>query len=143
MLCYPLSLAYHLCTNPPILVASEVIEAQNSDVDFGGWCILRSDNLLLDAHWGIELAYKNDLSIWGSDQSLNCPRVFTKDPSFKSKLQFFDSAGAKEKTIKTGSADAYSLMLDKFASDIIVKRQDLEAEEASIWCAKMTSEIMG
>ena len=35
MLCYPLSLAYQICAAPPILVASEVIETQNSDVDFG------------------------------------------------------------------------------------------------------------
>ena len=142
MLCYPLSLAYQICTNPPILVASEVIQSQNSDVDSGGWCILRSGNLLLDAHWGTELAYKNDLSIWGSNRSLNCPRVFTKEPSFKSQIQFFDSGGAKEKTLKTGSANAYSLMLDKFASDIKVSRHDLEAEKASIWCAEMTSAIM-
>ena len=143
MLCYPLSLAYQICTTPPTLVASEVIQSRNSDVDSGGWCILRSGGLLLDAHWGTELAYKNDLSIWGSNRSLHCQRIFTKEPSYKSQVQFFDSGGAKEKIFKTGSADAYSLMLDKFASDIKVSRHDLEAEKASIWCAEMTSAIMG
>lgn len=143
MLCYPLSLGYQICTTPPILVASGVIKTQPSDIDSGGWCILRSGNLLLDAHWGTELAYKNELSIWGANLSLHCPRVFTKEPNYKSKIQFFDSGGAKEKTLKTGSADSYSLMLDKFAADIKNGFRDLEAEKASIWCAEMTSEIMG
>ena len=142
MLCYPLSLAYQICTTPPILVASEVIKTQNSDVDSGGWCILRSGNLVLDARWGTGLAYKNDLSIWGSNRSLHCPRVFTKEPSFKSEIQLFDLVGSKEKTLKTGCADAYSLMLDKFASDIRLGRHDLEAVKASVWCAKMTSAII-
>ena len=143
MLCYPLSLGYQICTTPPILIASGVIETQPSDIDTGGWCILRSGNLLIDAHWGTELAYKNELSIWGANLSLHCPRVFTKEPNYKSKIQFFDSGGAKKKTLKTGSADSYSLMIDKFAADISNGFRDLEAEKASIWCAEMTSEIMG
>ncbi|MDG2258407.1 MAG: Gfo/Idh/MocA family oxidoreductase [Paracoccaceae bacterium] len=142
MLCYPLSLVYQLCPTPPILLESDIMGTQNSDIDIGGWFILRSDDQIIDAHWGMELAYRNDLSIWGSKQSLYCPRVFTKEPSYESKIRFCDSFGSKEPTLITGSADAYSLMIDKFASDIQAGRQDIEAEKSCIWCAKSTDAIL-
>ena len=102
---------------------------------------MRSGNLLLDAHWGTELAYKNELSIWGSNRSLHCPRVFTKEPNYQSKIQLIDSTGTRDKVFETGSANAYSLMLDKFSLDIKSRFHDQKAERASIWCAEMTSEI--
>jgi predicted dehydrogenase len=142
MLCYPLSLAYQLCPTPPILLESKIIESHDSSVDIGGWCILQSGDLIIDAHWGMELAYRTDLAIWGSKRSLHCPRVFTKEPSYESGIQLIDSSGAIDQSIKTGSANAYSLMIDKFASDIHLGRLDLDAEKASVWCAEMTNAIV-
>ena len=79
----------------------------------------------------------------GSKQSLHCPRVFTKESIYSSEIQLFDSAGSREQSLETGGADAYALMIDKFASDVQEGRHDLEAEKASIWCAEMTSAIIG
>lgn len=142
MLCYPLSLAYQLCPTLPILVDSEVVKSSNSDVDVGGWCILRSGDQLIDAHWGMELAYRNELSVWGTKQFLHCPRVFTKDASHIAEIELSDSSGTKKETLKVGSADAYSLMIDRFASDIQLRNCSLEAERVSIWCAEMTASIL-
>lgn len=142
MLCYPLSLAYQLTSVPPILLNSDIIETQASDLDIGGWCILQSENLIIDAHWGRGLAYRNELSVWGSKRSLHCSRIFTKEPDYHSEIQVRDSFGGKEPSLKTGCADAYTLMIDKFATDIRKGCQDLDAERASKWCAQMSSAIM-
>ena len=142
MLCYPLSLAYRLCPTPPILIDSEIIKANNSDVDIGGWCILRSGDLLIDAHWGMELAYRNELSVWGTKQFLHCPSVFTKDSNHISEIQLNDAFGSTKEILKAGSSDAYSLMIDRFALDIQMDHHDIGAEKVSIWCAEMTAAIM-
>ena len=139
--CYALSVAYQLLRQPVELVAAHLAATPPSRVDTEGWAVLRNADVGFDAAWGMGLAYRNVLEVWGSRGILTADRIFTKESDYDSAVQISNERGAQPTLVPAGRANGHVAMIDAFASSVgVAPFFSAERGEAE-WCAAVTDRI--
>ena len=137
--CYPLITLIMLFPKEELKVLFASISKQNNkSVDTKGFAVISLTNgITAYVEWGIDVSYRNEINIWGTQKSLFSDRIFSKDSVYLPSLDIRDTKGDKENNIPIDSADHFSEMLKYFVEvtldsekseierDLILKRAKL------------------
>jgi NDP-hexose-3-ketoreductase len=116
--CYPLAAALALLEGPLEVVAADLIAAPGYEVDTEGWAVLRAaGGARAHLEWGYGLGYRNELSIWGRDGSLETQRFFSKLPDHAPVIDVIDRSGARRSEVAP-ALDAFVAMFTAFAATV-------------------------
>lgn len=114
--CYPISLAALLTTGQARVLSAAVAAGKSQGVDMTGHATLGFDSGPT-AHlaWGFGRAYRNEVSIWGVNQSIHADRIFSKAPDHTSHILVRDERGAQQ-SVEIPPSNAFVEMLNAFAT---------------------------
>jgi len=116
--CYPISLAAQLLSGDPQVASVAVEKAGAEDVDMMGHLTLRfPGGASAHLEWGFGRAYRNEVCIWGTQESVYADRVFSKSPEFASQLLVRDRRG-DEASVEIPPAHALVEMMKVFAQAV-------------------------
>jgi NDP-hexose-3-ketoreductase len=129
--CYVVAAALAAGPRPWSVEVAEIRRAPGSAVDTSGATVLRfADQALGYLSWGYDCAYKNEISIVGSKQSVYLEHVFSKEAPPASLFQRFDRNGGGT-NIACDSQNAMLAMLarvrEALASSDEMERMRLQA----------------
>lgn len=131
--CYPVSLAAALFpdADPEVLLA-EIVTRADGAVDTSGCAVLRYPNGvrgILD--WATDVAYRNDVDIWGSAGCLRTDLIFSKSAHCSPTITVRDLHGA-ESIRAVPAANHFTAMFGAFCE--LASRADCaELERQRIW----------
>jgi len=114
--CYPISLAGQLIEGLPRITSVRLETPPGDEVDATGHATLEfpgGETAYLD--WGFGRSYRNEVSVWGKQQSVFADRIFSKSPEFESSIQLRNLRGDEE-MIQIAAASAFGELLKTFAS---------------------------
>lgn len=114
--CYPVSAIHALFPDHDTrVVLSQVGTRDGSPVDTDGWTVLEVTNgVTAHLEWRINAAYRNEVTLWGTEGSVTTRQIFSKQPNWVPEFEFCDLRGMA--TIETGAAaDHFVTMLERFA----------------------------
>jgi len=114
--CYPVSAIHALFPEHETrVVTSHVGTRAGSAVDTDGTTVLEVANgVTAHLEWRIDCAYRNELTLWGTEGSVSTHQIFSKPPTYVPEFELRDLRGVA--TVETGvAADHFAAMLDRFA----------------------------
>ena len=114
--CYPISAIHALFPDHDTrLVASRVGARDGSLVDTDGSVVLEvSNGVIAHLEWRINCAYRNELTVWGTEELVTTHQIFSKLPTHVPEFEFSGLRGAPR--IEKGvAANHFVAMLDRFA----------------------------
>jgi NDP-hexose-3-ketoreductase len=130
--CYPVSAVHALFPDHETrVVQSQVGTRDGSPVDTDGSTVLEVANgVTAHLEWHINCAYRNEVTLWGTEGSVTTRQIFSKPPTWVPEFEFCDLRGVA--TIETGvAADHFTTMLERFA-DMTDGTADGNAERTRI-----------
>jgi predicted dehydrogenase len=129
--CYPISAIHTLFPDDARVVTSRVDRRGGSAVDSDGTTVLElADGATAHLEWRINCAYRNEITIWGTEGSVTTHQIFSKPPTYVPELEFRDLRGVA--TIETSvAADHFMTMLQSFA-DVTNGKSDGDAERTRV-----------
>jgi predicted dehydrogenase len=130
--CYPVSAIHALFPDHETrVVQSRIGTRDGSPVDTDGWTVMEVTNgVTAHLEWRINSAYRNEMTLWGTEGSVTTRQIFSKQPSWVPEFEFCDLRGVA--TIESGvAANHFVTMLERFA-DITVEAADGSAERTRI-----------
>ena len=114
--CYPISLAARLVDGQARVLSAAVTASRSQGVDMTGHATIQfSSGPIAHLEWGFGRAYRNEVSVWGVNQSIYADRIFSKAPEYTSHILVRDERGA-ERSVEISSANAFVEMLNAFAT---------------------------
>jgi predicted dehydrogenase len=132
--CYPINLALALLGGPlEVTACSAPRSVESFEVDIDGHAVLTTPSGA-QAHleWGYGRAYRNELFVWGANQSLYADRIFSKPTDFEATLIVSDLHGHSRRE-SVPAAESFVAMLEAFADateDAGVRQREWAAAEA-------------
>lgn len=95
--CYPLSLASALLVGEPRVLHAEMGRRPGESVDGWGRALLADERgVRATLEWGVGVAYRNELDLWGEAGSAFTDRIFSKAADVAPRLGVRDMRGATE-----------------------------------------------
>jgi len=118
--CYPINLALHLLGRLEVATCGVGWQpgAGGPEVDIDGYAVLTSPSgARAHIEWGYGLAYRNEVFVWGANQSLHTDRIFSKPPDFAPAIVIADAHGnSRREAIAT--AESFVRMFEAFARTV-------------------------
>lgn len=125
--CYPISLASELLGKDLSVNFAELENDKTSEVDLRGRTVLKSKaGSVAFLEWGMGSAYRNEVTICGTNQSIYADKIFSKNTDQPVSLQIRNHYGTlSEESISP--ADYFALMIEMFTRGVWERniRQDL------------------
>jgi NDP-hexose-3-ketoreductase len=116
--CYPINLAVTLLGGPLEVIAYRISSADDFEVDIHGHALLSSPTgARAYVEWGYGVAYANELSVWGTGQSLRADRIFSKKPDYAASVIVADQTGT-ERRESIPPTNSFDRMLCAFADAV-------------------------
>ena len=112
---YPISAILSLFPESKLeVLSSEIRSEKDFEVDISGNARILIDSIHnISIEWGIGTSYRNEIDIWGKNESLFTDKIFSKPRQYFPELEIRDKKGVK-KSIKLDANDHFELMLDDF-----------------------------
>jgi len=116
--CYPISLASEFLGKDLSVHFAELEDDKNSQVDLRGRAILKSKvGSIAFLEWGMGSAYRNEVTICGTSQSVYADKIFSKNTGQNSSLRIRDHYGTPtEESIFP--ADYFVSMIEAFTRSV-------------------------
>jgi len=140
---YTVSALLSLFPNQEVKVLfSEVLTKEGSKVDNEGRVILSfSQGLTAYLEWGVGIAYRNEIDLWGVDGSLFTDKIFSKPKEYYPEYRVRDLNG-NEHIEREKSVEQFACMFDNFAK-MTSKRDGAVTERKNILQrAKLMNDII-
>jgi acetyltransferase-like isoleucine patch superfamily enzyme len=105
-----------LLEGAPEFASARLDRSDSLPVDVSGHATLRFPRgAVAHLDWGFGRAYRNEISIWGTEQALSSDRVFTKTPAYEPVIVLRDRRG-NACELAVPAAHAHVRMLSEFAA---------------------------
>lgn len=113
--CYPLSAVLELFPeSEPILKYIRMSKLDTYDVDMEGSALFNiGDKIDVFLEWGIGRSYRNEIEIWGSDNSLYTDRIFSKPAEYQPSFILTGKNGQKT-TVTCNVVNHFTEMFEYF-----------------------------
>lgn len=115
---YPISLSLAILEGIPHISSCKLNYDNKFNIDLSGSVVLdfqgRQRAFL---NWGMGLAYRNELEIWGSDGVLKSEFIFSKPDNFAAKIVISNSSGNQE-TEYLNPVDSFATMFDQISQKL-------------------------
>ncbi len=116
--CYPISLASEFLGNDLSVDFAELEDDNNSKVDRRGRAILKSKvGSIAFLEWGMGSAYRNEVTICGTSQSVYADKIFSKNTGQHSSLRIRDHYGTPTEE-NIAPADYFVSMIEVFTRSV-------------------------
>ena len=112
---YPISAILSLFPQSTLEVLSSNINFEKGfEVDISGNAsILIDSKYNISTEWAIGTSYRNEIDVWGKNESLFTDKIFSKPRDYFPELNIRDKSGT-ERITKIDATDHFELMLDNF-----------------------------
>jgi len=115
---YPISLALAILEGIPQISSCRLNYDNKFNIDLSGSAVLDfQENQRAFLNWGVGLAYRNELEIWGSDGVLKSEFIFSKPNNFSAKIVISGSTG-NQQTEYVNSVDSFATMFDQISQNL-------------------------